>query len=90
MLQTISPRAAAADAGSESTYVSIAGADPVMFGTVTCELRRLRDYLLEQRVEMRRSPWRSPGCTGWFSLDELVHPCYWHHLKLLHHCDLRK
>ena len=51
MLQTINPRAAAADVGSESIYVSIAGADPVMFGTVTCELRRLRDYLLEQRVE---------------------------------------
>ena len=51
MLQQINPRAAAADVGSESIYVSIAGATPVRFGTVTKELHRLRDHLLEHQVD---------------------------------------
>ena len=51
MLQAINPRAAAADVGSEAIYVSIAGAKPVLFGTVTRELHRLRDYLHEHQVE---------------------------------------
>jgi transposase len=51
MLETINPRAAAADVGSESIHVSIAGAKPVVFGTVTRELQRLRDYLLGEQVD---------------------------------------
>jgi transposase len=51
MLQQINPRAAAADVGSESIYVSIAGAPPVRFGTVTKELHRLRDHLLAHHVD---------------------------------------
>lgn len=50
MLRIINPRAAAADVGSESIYVSIAGESPQNFGTVTRELKRLRDYLLDQKV----------------------------------------
>lgn len=51
MLETVNPRAAAADVGSESIHVSIGGAKPVVFGTVTRELQRLRDYLLAQNVD---------------------------------------
>jgi len=51
MLETINPRAAGADVGSESIYVSIAGGKPQVFGTVTRELQRLRDHLLGQNVE---------------------------------------
>ena len=50
MLRIINSRAAAGDVGSESIYVSIAGEAPEHFGTVTRELRRLRDYLLEHKV----------------------------------------
>lgn len=51
MLQTINPKAAAADVGSESIYVSIAGDAPVRFGTVTRELHRLRDHLIQRQVD---------------------------------------
>lgn len=51
MLKVINPRAAAADVGSEVIYVSIAGGPPERFGTVTCELHRLRDWLLAGGVD---------------------------------------
>lgn len=51
MLQQNNPRAAAADIGSESIYVSIAGASPQRFGTFTKDLHRLRDHLLAHQVE---------------------------------------
>lgn len=51
MLKVINPRAAAADVGSEVIYVSIAGGPPERFGSVTCELQRLRDWLLAAGVE---------------------------------------
>lgn len=50
MLRPINPRAAAADVGSESIYVSVAGGAPRCFGTLTCQLYALRDYLLAEGV----------------------------------------
>lgn len=50
MLKTIDPSAAAADVGSESIYVSIAGHPPEVFGTFTRNLIDLRDYLLKNKV----------------------------------------
>ena len=38
------------DVGSEKLHVSIAGDEPVVFGTFTSELYRLRDYLIAQGV----------------------------------------
>jgi transposase len=50
MLKRINHQAAAADVGSESIHVSIAGNPPEVFGTFTCNLRDLRDYLLKHKV----------------------------------------
>jgi len=50
MLKIINANAAAADVGSESIYVSIAGAAPKRFGTLTRELMELRDHLLAHGV----------------------------------------
>jgi len=47
-LPVINPKAAAIDVGSEQLHLSIAGEEPVIFGTVTDEVYRLRDYLKEQ------------------------------------------
>ncbi len=44
-LSVINPKAAGIDVGSEKLFVSIAGDEPVVFGTVTDEVYRLRDYL---------------------------------------------
>ena len=44
-LPVINPHAAAIDVGSEKLHLSIAGDEPVVFGTVTSEVYRLRDYL---------------------------------------------
>ena len=44
-LPVINPHAAAIDVGSKTLHVSIAGDAPVVFGTVTDEVYRLRDYL---------------------------------------------
>lgn len=49
-LSVINPQAAAIDVGSEQLHLSIAGDEPVVFGTVTDEVYRLRDYLKEQGV----------------------------------------
>jgi len=46
-LPVINPKAAAIDVGSEQFHLSIAGDEPVIFGTVTDEVYRLRDYLKE-------------------------------------------
>ena len=42
--------AAAIDVGSEQLHLSIAGDEPVVFGTFTQEVYRLRDYLQAQAV----------------------------------------
>jgi transposase len=44
-LSVINPHAAGIDVGSEKLFVSIAGDEPVVFGTVTDEVYRLRDYV---------------------------------------------
>jgi transposase len=49
-LPVINPHAAALDVGSEQLHLSIAGDAPVVFGTVTDEVYRLRDYLKAQGV----------------------------------------
>jgi transposase len=49
-LPVINPHAAALDVGSEQLHLSIAGDEPVVFGTVTDEVYRLRDYLKSQAV----------------------------------------
>ena len=49
-LSVINPNAAAIDVGSEQLHLSIAGDEPVVFGTVTSEVYRLRDYVKAQAV----------------------------------------
>ena len=49
-LSVINPNAAGIDVGSEKLFVSIAGDEPVVFGTFTQEVYRLRDYLKAQGV----------------------------------------
>ena len=49
-LPVLDPYAAFVDVGSEQMYVSIAGGPPEVFGTVTGELHRLRDWLRAQKV----------------------------------------
>lgn len=49
-LPVINPNAAAIDVGSEQLHLSIAGDEPVVFGTVTDEVYRLRDYLKEHNA----------------------------------------
>src|SRR5579871_3963574 len=49
-LQVLDEYAAFVDVGSEKLHVSIAGGPPEVFGTVTAELHRLRDWLKERRV----------------------------------------
>jgi transposase len=50
-LPVLDPLAAFVDVGSEQMYVSIAGGPPEIFGTVTPELHRLRDWLKERGVK---------------------------------------
>ena len=47
-LPVLDPLASFVDVGSEQMYVSIAGGPPEVFGTVTSELHRLRDWLRER------------------------------------------
>ena len=49
-LPVLNPNAAAIDVGSEQLHLSIAGDEPVVFGTFTDEVYRLRDYLKAQGV----------------------------------------
>ena len=49
-LPVLNPNAAALDVGSEKLHLSIAGDEPVVFGTFTNEIYRLRDYLKAQGV----------------------------------------
>ena len=49
-LAVLNPLAAFVDVGSEQMYVSIGGGPPEVFGAVTAELHRLRDWLKEQGV----------------------------------------
>lgn len=51
ILPVLDPLAAFVDVGSEQMYVSIAGGSPAVFGTVTTELHRLRDWLKERGVK---------------------------------------
>jgi transposase len=50
-LPVLDPLAAFVDVGSEQMHVSIAGGSPEVFGTVTSELHRLRDWLQERGVK---------------------------------------
>jgi transposase len=50
-LGVIDPLATFVDVGSEQMYVSIAGGGPEVFGTVTGELIRLRDWLKARNVQ---------------------------------------
>jgi hypothetical protein len=50
-LPVLDSLAAFVDVGSEQRYVSIAGGPPEVFGTVTTELHRLRDWLQERGVK---------------------------------------
>ena len=47
-LPVLDPQAAFVDVGSEQMYVSIAGGPPEVFGAMTGELHRLRDWLKER------------------------------------------
>jgi len=49
-LQNANPHAAGIDVGSEKLFTSIAGDDPVIFGTFTTDVYALRDHLVEQGV----------------------------------------
>jgi transposase len=49
-LQVVDEQAAFVDVGSESLHVSIAGGPPEVFGTMTVELHRLRDWLHKRKV----------------------------------------
>jgi transposase len=49
-LPVIDPLATGIDVGSEKLHVSIAGDEPVVFGTFTHEIYRLRDWLKAQGV----------------------------------------
>lgn len=49
-LRMVDDRAAFIDVGSEKLHVSVAGGPPEVFGTVTVELHRLRDWLQERKV----------------------------------------
>ena len=49
-LNVLDDHAAFVDVGSEKLHVSIAGGAPEVFGTVTVELHRLRDWLKERQV----------------------------------------
>jgi transposase len=49
-LSVINPQAGGLDVGSEKLFLSVAGDAPVVFGTVTDEVYRLRDYAKEQGV----------------------------------------
>lgn len=50
-LSIINPDAAGIDVGSEKLFVSIAGDEPVVFGTFTSEVYRLRDHLKTKQVK---------------------------------------
>jgi len=49
-LSVINPHAGSLDVGSEKLFLSIAGDEPVVFGTVTDEVYRLRDYVKQHGV----------------------------------------
>jgi len=50
-LAVLDPRAAFVDVGSEHMHVSVAGDEPMVFGTVTSQLHALRDWLRSQGVK---------------------------------------
>ena len=50
-LPVLDPRAAFVDVGSEQMHVSIAGGPPKVFGTVTSQLHRFRDWLKAEGVQ---------------------------------------
>lgn len=49
-LSVINPNAAGIDVGSEKLFLSVAGDEPLVFGSVTDEVYRLRDYVKEHGV----------------------------------------
>jgi len=50
-LPVLEPLASFVDVGSEQMFVSIAGGPPAVFGAVTAELHRLRDWLRKRSVK---------------------------------------
>lgn len=50
-LQDANPHAAGIDVGSEKLHTSIAGDDPIVFGTFTRDVHALRDHFLAQGVK---------------------------------------
>jgi transposase len=50
-LPVINPHAAGIDVGSEKLHTSIAGDEPVVYGTFTNEVYRLRDHFLKEGVQ---------------------------------------
>lgn len=50
-LPVVDPKAAGIDVGSEKLFVSIGGQPAKVFGTCQADLRKLRDYLVEQGVK---------------------------------------
>jgi transposase len=50
-LPVINPKAAGIDVGSEKLHTSIAGDEPVVFGTFTHEVYQLRDHFVQQGVQ---------------------------------------
>jgi transposase len=49
-LPILNEQVAGIDVGSETLHVSVAGDAPVVFGTMTCDLLRLKEYLLSRQV----------------------------------------
>ena len=49
-LPILDPKATGIDVGSQTLHVSIGGDTPRVFGTMTCDLLGLRDWLLTQGV----------------------------------------
>lgn len=49
-LSVINPNAAGIDVGSEKLFVCIAGEDPEVFGTVSDEVYRMREFLKQKGV----------------------------------------
>lgn len=50
-LPVLDPRATGIDVGSEALYVSIGGGAPRVFGTMTCDLEELCQWLVEEQVQ---------------------------------------
>ena len=68
-LEVINPHAAGLDLGSEKIHASVAGGPPRVFGTLSADLRALREWLLAEQVQTV-----AVEATGvyWLSLYEVL------------------